>query len=353
MSLDLLLRIADHSPGRAGFGVEGGNAEELFITRGPLEADEIKELVIDILGDVEIDSANYRLKRILPGAHPMYYNLFASKVEIQGLGAKDNANVSLALPVDPFLEAEPICDMYWRYVRQAIKVSFTPRPYAILKDDSINPLTLTWTDSEEVSVDSRDSREHLRFTHAEIDPAPERVSATHGQWAFRTESEAAPNDHPFPGFPWTVVPNGQFRVVWSQVPYSLANDFTHPMHTFVGKVNQIEFMGHAPGKLLYMGAKFRPYTPHFPTFETITGSTAFSAEKLCDITFMFDYTTRSVSDRPTALGNNWIYDGWNVYPWWFTQKYYTVSAGDSANPNEWTPPYFSAPMQLLFQVVSA
>jgi hypothetical protein len=127
------------------------------------------------------------------------------------------------------------------------------------------------------------------------------------------------------------------------------------MWTQISYVNQTTFLGKRPGSLLYMGPSARQYTPSFPTYlqDPFVDATVFLAEKLCDITFGFQYTTRRAKDPPDleSVRGSWVADGWNSMPYAHSGDFYVVtraSASDGSPGLDWIPTFKSAPMQLLF-----
>lgn len=348
MSIDaftLFQRCDDLSPGRAGFGVEGGRAEELYISRDSVTAQEIKDALLEILGDVSIGPGY--LIRTLPKAHPMFPWLLASSVEIQGVGHQDTrlgeTSVEVEVEDGDIRESSSMTDSYLQYVKTQLKVSFTPRPYALIDDDAITAEEITWTKPDGTTETAVDSHEYERFTDQELDDNPQIATAQHGQMWFRTSGEE-PEGYPFSGHPYTILPDGEFRLIWYQVPYTIFLDSTHPMRRFVGHVNQSEFFDQPAGSLLYMGAKARRYTPCVPAYRLVGSKIGYSSEKLCDITFRFAWTSRT-TDAPPDTGNaNWIASGHNIMPYWkFREFFYIANKADDMRPL-----FYSAPMQLLF-----
>ena len=110
----------------------------------------------------------------------------------------------------------------------------------------------------------------------------------------------------------------------------------------------------ATGSLLFTGLSTRPYTPPVPTLDLFEG--VYSAEKLCDVEFNFEYTNRSNGGAtPTISNPNWIAAGHNLLPWLYDRKFYYATAtpfirppATDTDPSVWAPTYESFPFQLLF-----
>lgn len=363
------LQIDDRAIGRAGFAIEGGRCEEVYISdRKPETYTEILDEIKRILGDCTV-GVN-KLIRVLPLAHPIYSWMFATQVDVELLGNvatnpldPDDPNIIEQIVVEEGLEAPPINFDHVIWPRVALRVQFQPRPYAVLQDLSIGPATsLTYCNDEGGGATVVDSKEYLRFTDRNTDPAPQEIYAQHGQLCFRTASEAIsletdpiplPHTKTFSGFPRQSLPDGAVQITWFQVPYSLTENPTHPMWAWVGRVNQQTFFRWTPGQLLYAGPKFRRYTPVVPAEIAVDGNTvSFSTEKLCDITFLFLYTARTGTDVPTPSNCSHIAAGHNLQPWWPTKKFHYVTAQkkgtDFSEPFR-VPIFLSAPMQGLWR----
>ena len=350
MPFRLLENIDDSAPGTATFELERGQASEVYVSDGQVNAEDIKEKVNEVLGTVSV--GNGRLDRRLPRAHPAYPALFATGVQVQGVGHRDAFDVtSGAEQANPFLEGEPIADEYFVYARCKLRVTFQTRPYALLNDSSVTPVSFSWTDFDGNPVVSTDSQEYLRYIDVDWDPQPTVASVQLGQLWFATGSGAEPGGAPpngFPGHPWVVMNEGQLVVTWYHVPYSVFASEAHAMHRYVGHINQTTFLGHSPGTLLYMGAKAVRYTPPFPEFGDggAGGTVVFSNRKNCNVRFAFQKTGRQITDAPATGNANWVAAGHNTQIFMKTRKAYYVRATETTM----RPQFPSFPAQLLFGV---
>ena len=367
--VQLFQRIAPRGPGRAGFGLEGGRCVETYVSSGPVSRAEMREVLRSILGAVE-KSPLGRLNRTVPLRHPDYPWLYGSDVQIVGQGHRDrqgNVGGNVDSEVDVF-EVEPITPKSWRHVKYELQVSFEPRPYTILRNVSLQPTLLNFYNTSGAWDGGIDSQEYLRYVDEDSDANPQLASFTQGHFAFRTGSGASPGSaganepSTFPGTPWILLPDGNFRVIWYAVPYSIYRDKSLPMWKYIAHVNQQPFWGWPPGALKYKGPTARKYTPTFPFYAQIGGglggtpgggTLVFSSEKLCDIAFNFEFTMREATDPPNLamVNGSWVAGGHNAMPWNVTRKFYTVTSPSSnnASPNsDWVPLFPSAPMHLLF-----
>lgn len=364
MALEYFQRVALQSPGEAGFGQEGARCVEVYRTSEPLTLDAIQDAMRELVGDVDRGDTG-RLERTMPRAHPFFPWLLCRDVQVKFRGVKDaHGNTMEVVDADIDLYLDPIAPQAVQYAEALLVATFEPRPYDLLKDDDVEPASLTYylhDDTATPSGSATDSKEYLRFVDQEVVPNPQQASFQLGQLVFRTGTDdpAGPDDgvspSTFAGTPFILMPDGEFLLTWFAVPYSIFLDRTHPLYTQVAQVNQTAFFGWSPGQLLYMGARARRYVPTFPWYaQNMDGTTQFSSEKLCDITMRFLYTTRETTDPPdlAAVNGSWVAAGWNAQPWAKTRKFYVVTSPSALNATpdeEWVPVFNSSPMQLLFR----
>lgn len=356
-------RAGSTSPGGIGMSFDSGKSWNTY-TLSLYDTDDLREAILYILGGVDI-AGNGALSRQLPKANPLMPHHFASRItSIVGQG------VNVVAEADP-LSAEPIFPYYALYQSvpaggattggvYEVRVEFEPRPYDVIPDEEISvKADDTYYNDAGVATLSPWilNSEYQRFTDFEIDPTPTLAYAQIGQMSYYTGSavvsDTSPHQKTYAGFPFTVLPDGVFRVIWYQVPYALAFEADHPMHAFVGRVNQREFLGRPAGSLLYMGAKFRRYLPPVPEYDSLSTGLTFRNAKVCDVIFTFNYTGRRATDPPNfaAVNRNWIADGWNTQPWRGDGKFYYVGNSNGTDtPSRRVPQFLSAPMQYLFSV---
>lgn len=358
MAWQLIERADSRYPGGAGFSFENSRSMVVYIA-GVETAQDVHDMLTNILGGVDFNGAG-RLARTLPKANPFFPHHFAARISsITGIGVNSVGTTEFDFAADPIASysTDPLASQFALYKSPRgfyeLRIEFEPRTYQVLPDDDVAGSNLSYYEVDGSAAIGFNGREYERFVTPETTPAPTLAYAQLGQLQFftgtGTVSDSTPHPKVFPGFPFTVLPDGQFSLTWHQVPYSLIDDSTHPMNTYIGKVNQTEFFGRRPGSLLYMGAKVvRRYLPPVPNIDITAQGVTFRQEFLCDLQFNFNFTARTVTDPPTFTNRNWITDGWNCQPYRLNGKFYYVGTGNSET-NYRTPNHLSAPMELLFR----
>lgn len=351
---DFLERTAHTSPATAGFSFGGGQATVPYLidpTSTPLE-----EVIPFLLGSVSVydaDSDHFgKLQRVLPKAHPRHPWLFCDRIEsITGIGTWQIGD-SLEI-----YEAEPLIYAYADYEILQLNVGFAPRPYVVAPDEAIGTQDVTYY--EETGADDEDPlivtvpEEYRRFTDYEIIPGVDIASAQHGQMYLRTTDDSFTNNKKAAsGFPQIRVPKALVRFTWYQVPFSYVDNEFSWITRGIGKINQHDWLRWEAGSLLYAGADIRRYTPPAPEKTLVLGTTTFSSDKVCDITFNFEWTDREASGTPpTPARSNWLAAGHNLMPNIAGNRgfyYATSTSGDDSDQDEWYPTYLSFPFEFLF-----
>ncbi len=371
--------IDGKSPSQAGFSIRGagrsvrnyiigddGNGQHTRING----TSEIYSSVVEILGETRTHEDGIRLKRTLPLADPVFQWLICESIgNVAGLG-----NPGAAIASNPYgiLEA-PTVDYFALYPAYAFSgVTFTPRPYASLKDDDIPTGTLVYTDVEGTTQTSDYAQEWLRYTDVETVPAGEYITAQAGQFVFDVASGFSPDGRP--------AGNGQLRmfvkrkmikVTWYCVPYEYIDTGDSSLPSWIelglGCVNQFDWWNYKAGSMLLEGVMVNRYTPAVPKSIVWNGSglVSYANQKLCDISFMFSHLYPVIGKdtlkifgleaggnraTPRAPKNdNVIQAGHNLVPYahqmgWFYAR--TKIPGYTASDNQ--PLYPSFPFQLLF-----
>ena len=144
--------------------------------------------------------------------------------------------------------------------------------------------------------EAADGLVRLTENRVEVTPAPEVAWNQAGTAAFCTGSGASPHAQSFPGYPYVILPDSRLVLTWHFVPYALVLDPDHPIHTKVGRVNQLEFLGRPPGSLLYEAPAIRRYTPAVPEFALWPETAAFGR--------ILDWRSRGVHDLVTGLAED-------------------------------------------------
>lgn len=347
MSWTLIERADSRSPGGLGASYEGARSWALY-NLSVDTVDDVHQHLLWMLGGVSMGAG--KLNRRLPKANPFVPWHYASRlVSVQGVGVNAVADTA-------DLAAEAVALQYALYSRPRgryeVKVEFEPRDLDVLPDAEVTAQPLTWTAADGTSVTSDSNDEYLRFTNDQGDSAPSLSYYQHGQVTFKRANTALrPHGYTASGFPFTVLPDGSFTLVWHMVPYSLCDDFTHWMHTLVGTVNQRRFFNRPPGSLLYMGAKWRRYLPPVLPPVAVLSGRAFKRDRVADVTFNFLQTTRQVTDPPSLPNANWVAAGWNCEPFLPTGEFFYAGPGAGhLGAGFWRPRFYSAPHELLFAV---
>lgn len=339
------LRVNDTSPGRYGFGPDGGKATEVYTVRGS----ELLDAITDILGYTERNaSGDGRLKRFLPKAHPLFWWMSATAISsIVGIGTNDaDTGDTLALTAanEVDLEVTPIMDTYGLYPRYQITVEFAHRPYALLNDDSIYIETSSWTPVGSGSPATIDTpNEWTRYTEWRYTPELEVAYAQLGQMKFKTSGASPPEGYTFPGFPRIPIPKTGIEFIWYQVPLIYLEHANSPLVQQQGTVNAVDWYGWGKGMLLYKGPKvIRQYQPPVPKISPLFDTTVDAMEKFVDIALLFEETYKTSSDAPSDSNNKIRSQGHNLQPWLKDRAFHYVETQDGE------PIYHSYPFQLLF-----
>lgn len=356
-----LERVANTSPATAGFSITGGQATVPYLVDP--SSTSLAEAIPEILGSVGThdDGSDHfgKLSRVLPKAHPAYPWMFCDRIEsIIGLGGWE-INESAEV-----YEADTLISGYAAYELLQLNLGFTPRPYAVLSDDSINTREITYYppegDDVETGIAVPVADEYYRFTDYEILPGVEIASAQHGQMKLRSTDDSLPgNAKTASGFPRITIQKSMIKFTWYQVPFGLVEHPWSWIDRGVGMINQNDWYGWSAGSLLYLGVDIRRYTPPVPERSLWQGTTSFSSDKMCDITFSFEYTRRTASGTPpTPARPNWLAAGHNLMPNIAGNRaFYYATAVSGANPDvntdTWYPTYLSFPFEFLFTDPSA
>lgn len=357
MAINYQETIDNTQPGNASFTLETARAKSKFVIQGP-EQEELENLPLSILGDVEYDVGDGRLQRTLPVAHPQFPWLFASHVDVVGIGIKDGAIVGEKVTADPELEAPPITDAFFLYPWYEVAVEFTSRPFPVASDESISIMNGTWyyegnpVGNTATTVTFPYCNEWERFTDFEIEPKEQAVQAQQGTMKFQSTDTSCVGSQIFPGQPRMTLPNQMVRFVWYQVPFRYVLSSNCYFSKWVGRINQNAWNGYDPGSLLYLGWKPRKYTP--PTQKlNIYQDGVFSVDKWCNIEFNFFLTSRTSKDLPTAPSNkNFIQAGWNLYPWVIDRQYHFALSDPKSRAacsgKVPFPGFLSFPVEIMF-----
>ena len=348
MTISYLEKVDDRSPAAASFSMYGSRVPVRLTI--PNES-FTNALLIDLLGDVETGEGG-KLKRKLPKAHPRFPWLFASRIDdVIGVGVPSKVPA-----VSGLMEQDNVLDAYAAYPQLQMTVLFEPRPYAVVSDAVIDTDVVDWTDENNVSQHNGYAEEWQRFTSYTVLPQTELLTARQGQSVFRlTDSTSVNSPQPphlngIPAFPRMTVPKAALKVRWHQVPFDFIDSANSYIFRALGRINYREWFGCEAGSLLYEAVGVsEPYVPVVPELSHVGGEPVYSAFKLCDIDFIFQYTDRRAGypHSLTVSNPNWKVAGHNLLPWLYDRKFYYVTASDVSN-SKWTPTFLSYPFELLF-----
>jgi hypothetical protein len=316
---------------------------------------EVTDAIIELMGSTHTHSDGYRLKRVQPKADPFFWWCYCEGIsDIRGVG-RPSEEVSDILGL---FEAQPVYKtaMYpgWLFNGAA----FTPRPFAVLRDDSI-PTGIVDIYRENGTVNSSVpyAQEWLRYVDVETIPAGEYITANAGRYVFDVAASAIPHEK--------IAGDGQLRLfiksktikmTWYHVPELYVNtqnsSITSYIEQCIGKVNQLDWWNYGKGTLLLEGINVVRYTPIVPDVLEWSGSAGIYAnQKLVDITFFFKHLNPTRGAKEFSLTTN-IQDvpyGHNLVPWAHTQKWYYVKTQVASHAaSSGRPIYPSIPYQILF-----
>lgn len=349
----------NRSPLQAGFSFTGGRAvcPYYFVP----ETDDLDSFLLSlhtsiilVLGSCKANGEG-GLERLLPVACPLYPWLTAERISsLVGLGQ----HLVGTFYDNDIYECEPIERSFAAYPVYQFNIEFLHQPYKLISDGSIQIDTVSWYD-EFNDLQSKDCyREWLRYTDYTVTPQLEVAYAQHGQMVFRVNDESPPDRYTASGFPKIAVPQSQIQFNWYQVPFSYIDSAESFIVKYLGRINFQSWLNWPAASLLYVGVTVnRRYPPPVPEKIIESGAASYSTEKLCDLSFTFLYTSRTVAATPPSpVNNNWIADGWNTLPWLGPQAegngfYYSTRSDVSPDTDEsvWMPLHLSFPFELLFQ----
>lgn len=299
---------------------------------------QLQDFIKDIIGDTSPNKGDGRLKRRLPHCDPEWPFLYAEQVTgVRGTGPSTwsrNPNV---------FEASPIGDFNF-YPARRFNVSFAPRPYAVVGDDSITVETKQYYDLTGTLTDYISTTEYSRFTTIETEDLYQAVTAKQGSMIFRG---GTPDGKPYMAQPRIPLPDYLVTITWYQIPARYLTSANSNFRKYVGRINQAAWNGFTAGELLFLGAKpSRWYSPPIPEMFSLTnanGPLVTSTAKLVDVKLNFLGTKRTPAANPTITNANYVATGHNSLPYWQDKKFYYASSQDSL-----VPTFTSFPVDVLF-----
>lgn len=349
MSYDAIYeKIARESTSTSSFQIDGGSATMNFL----VDRANLGNIINDILGSVEPGNTQTgMLKRSLPLAHPQYDWLYATKINnITGIKLDGR---ELGETYNWFNPSQKYVYDFAKYEQYKFEVQFEPRPYLVMSDEDlkIQLEEKSWYYNAALANEAFfDPKEYLRFTDVEIKQNAEFLSSPSGQFAFRTQSTAAPHNQPVSnqngGGINLLVNKEEVKFTWFFVPYQCS--FSENVKSAFGKVNQYDFFGFPKGTLLMVGTEAKRYPPPVPSIYNDTSFGIETSQKVCDLSFICIALRQPAKDISTDIPASDAFKikaGHNLLPRAGELKYYYV---DSEFNNR--PIYESYPFERMFRL---
>jgi hypothetical protein len=347
------------SPSSAGFSVYDARSTRPTWLTNPQDPTYVQKILPLLLGETNLTvQPTARMNRTPPAADPVWPWLFASSISnFKGAGQYVNmlSNAALEAPTLPRFAFYQSRNPGGNGVREGgyfVDVEFTPRPYAVIGDNFIQPTVSSYFDDAGAGHAFAYAPEWLRYTDYDFIPQDNFITARQGQMVFRDGSAA--NGTPFDGMPRMYLPDQVLRFRWFQVPYRYITSPNSYIERFRGRINQFPWYNWPRGSLLYKNYDAKRYTPPVPKRVQFGPGFIYSTEKLVDIEFYFLLTRRTAASTPTIPANSsWVTAGHNLLPWFYDRGYHyaTVQGAKIAGipqPGTWIPSYLSCPFELLF-----
>jgi hypothetical protein len=316
---------------------------------------EVTDAIIELTGSTHTHNDGYRLKRVQPKADPFFWWCYCEGIsDIRGVGRPSQFTTDGPGIFEASLISKSAMYPGWRFGG----CSFTPRPFAVLKDDSIpTGVTSIYRENGTVQSDVTYAQEWLRYVDVETIPSGEYVTANAGRFIFDVAASAVPHGKS--------AGNGQLRMflkkktikmTWYHVPELYVNTQDPTIESYIdrtiGKVNQYDWWNYGKGTLLLEGINVVRYTPIVPDVLEWSGSAGvFANQKLVDITFFFTEMnpTRGAAELAVTTGTQDVPHGHNLVPFAHTSSWYYVKTqvpGHAASSGRPIIPSF--PYQFLF-----
>lgn len=346
---NFVLRQDTREPSSFRIGANGGAA----VLTGTIPSADLDTIMTDGLETTTPDNETGQLVRTLPVAHPRFPWLFLRNI--------DNATgISFTgkQAADPEGTLEVATLPYWaEYRKYEVQASFEPRPYLMARDESIPKTTFTYYDDDGDPVAAESWCEWWRYTTFDAAPASETLVAEIGQmrWAAPGIGQAtatAPKDGSGveQGLTRILLPSITWKVTWYGAPYSYVLSDYCVFLDVIGRINQNEWAGFAPGAALLQAVNVqRIYPPPFPDFTTYNGYDLIGQDKLCDIEFTILEVNRTPDIAVTPVNRSHIAANHNCMPYRAGHRYYYVESFRPENAPAGTgePPYLSYPFEFL------
>jgi len=323
------------------YSLSVGNTTASATLAGYINSEDLALAIAAILGySVCMQTGGRRqLVRVAPACHPRIRNLYASSVRISPYALMSASrdhwgnNNGTSMPLSPIKEVSPT--FFSRFMD----------PLALGESYNIIPVTSIYKKlkveidfSEFVGVvfASNDqpefptefyNREYRRYTQVTFDYNLEILQMDN---ASNLVFDAGPaKDQAFPTPVGIMLPQAKLNVKWMWVPHEFICDdplrygkivYNRKIQEKLGHVNEDEFMGFAPGTLLFTAFKTEPIV--IPVSDSDTNSIVM---KLAwNIDFEFSYLNTEANARH-PYAEEWMLRGHNTFPYRGDGKFYPAS----------------------------
>lgn len=349
---------------------------------------DIQDTLQSLVGTTDVGVTDGRITRRLPRADPTYPGWFVN--DVSNLRGTNNPQKGDVRPAVAGSNTTPV-DNVIAYFNLTANVTFGPRPYPVLADQTIGPISNSPTGGPWVWKLSTPSNpitgnptgpdnlpfvvfpEWWRFTAGPtVEPSNSWVTNQFGQMMFvRSNTSLVPHSFVFGGQPRMFLPDDLVTFTLFAIPFRWLTSPNSYIRRLRGLVNQFAWWegttqgtyDFPAGSLLYM--TFKPSIFSAPTQTPVAWNWAGvqSLPKLCNVDLVFLRTERYAKDPPTPTNSNFIVNGFNAQPWLGGCQpgatvgtntplpggrlfYYATDSGTAGG----TPSFISAPIpHLLFQ----
>jgi hypothetical protein len=331
--------------------VESASASEIYFLEADADdtldpdMDEVHNKILEILGTTRTDVGVGRLERGMPHAHPEYPNMMAHSVKVSGV--PDDLFTRTEIDPADMRESPPTRPDYPLWQSYEFQINYSPRPFAVITDEILD-LEIgeaEWVDEDNVHHPFTFWPEWLRFTNTEYLPRNDILKCKWGEMKFVAPGEVPVDGTPYVATHYLPLPNDTLRMTWYQVPYRYITSSNSYIRRFRNRINQFDWYGYPPGSLLYAGYTVKFYSPPLAGIDPNWGGAGVtSTAKLCDVTFEFILTRRTIAVAvPAPANGNHIALGHNLLPRIQNRKYYYVVSSPGLVPS-----YLSYPAESLF-----
>jgi len=400
---DISEKISSISPNSTSISIDGdARASMTYIINGVSETQEVDTNPLSlfcqqVLGKTEINTEDGSLIRTPPMAHPQFRWLYADRISsIKGIGLErkvegDITTELLSVDTEPLTSWQYVAPYFVVYDKYEVVVEFSARPYLVVSDETMDVLneqypgyyridggdgTYYMDDGSQNAAAGNPIREYERYTTYVTEPSAEFLTMKGGAYKFSSDV-AQINSQTIVGFYGkTLIPKVVLKVTWYQVPYQFVNpakDESTNIYEALGRVNQNEWFGYAPGELLFTGFANTPKMKQQFDFNSYSLEDAIYLPTLdnllyTDIMLTFLYipifSTTTGGDRyPSSSAGvinpdnrSYINAGHNLAQSNVNKRYYPVISEDVESPPvadkyKKRPIYDSYPFELIFNAL--